>query len=319
MANELKWGVLGQAKIAEEHVIPAIYEAKGSTLYAVASRRPFVDPLYDGVKVYNAYEDLLDDQEVDAVYIPLPNGLHCEWALAAMKKGKHVLCEKPIAMTAEECRRMIATADVCNVVLMEAFMYRFNKKTELLLELLDSDVIGKIKSIRVNFGYLKTRANAARDLPELGGGSLYDVGCYCIDIMNFLMRRQGNTFESCSSTFRMAGRPVDQAASAWVRYSGDVLCTMDCWFDVASHQSLIIMGEKGMLHLDEAFRDTPDDIELYTPTARRSIAVERSSAYVREIEVFTEAALTGNRSNLMPLPDSYANMCVMDEMLANRP
>jgi D-xylose 1-dehydrogenase (NADP+, D-xylono-1,5-lactone-forming) len=317
MSNVVKWGILGNAGIARNYVIPALSAAKNCELYAVASRNDVDPALYPGIKLYNGYDNLLNDETVQAVYIPLPNALHCEWTIKALKMGKHVLCEKPISMNAAECERMIAAANENGTLLMEAFMYRFSAKTRKVQELLAAGRIGRLRSIRAHFGYKKNFASAARDKRELGGGSLYDIGCYCVDGINHLMRAQGASFEDCSATFRMDG-DVDQYASAWLRYSGDVLCTLDCWFDVASHQSLMLLGDQGALDVPEAFRGTPESIILYTAGGQQVIPVEETESYTLEVEAFADAIL-GNRQEIIPLECSLMNMQVMDALLRYRP
>lgn len=318
MANVIQWGILGNAGIARDCMIPAILAAKNCQLYGIASRSEMDPSFYPGVKLYYGYDKLLNDEAIQAVYIPLPNALHCEWAIKAMEKGKHVLCEKPISMDADECRRMMAAAKENDVLLMEAFMYRLSAKTRKVQELLAAGRIGRLRSIRAHFGYLKQFVSDARDKRELGGGSLYDIGCYCVDSINYLTRAQGAVFEGCNASFRMDSNQVDQYMSAWLRYSGDLLCTLDCWFDVASHQSLMLLGDQGMLDVPEAFECTPGEITLYTEGAKQTFAVEESDCYRLQAEVFADAVME-NRREVLPLEGSLMNMQVMDALFQYRP
>ena len=180
--DKLRFGVLSTANIGRAAVNPAIQAARNAELVAVASRdgeraREFAAqgaiPRHHG-----SYEALLDDPEIDALYIPLPNSLHREWAIRAAEKGKHVLCEKPLALTAAEGREMAAAADAHRVKLMEAFMYRFHPRTEKVIELVRGGRIGELRAIRSAFTFRLTRPDNIRLKPELGGGALMDVGCY---------------------------------------------------------------------------------------------------------------------------------------------
>jgi len=188
--KKVRWGVLVWARIARENVIPAIRRAANSEFHALASREPAkLSEARDKFNVpvtHDRYEDLLADPTVDAVYIPLPNALHCEWTIKAAERGKHVLCEKPIALNAAECRRMIAASAANGVRLMEGFMYRYTNRTRQVLEVLRSGALGEIKFVSSTHRFLLTNPASIKLKPELGGGALYDVGCYpVVNIINF--------------------------------------------------------------------------------------------------------------------------------------
>src|SRR5256885_3035753 len=194
-------GVLGAANIARKVVIPAILRAEGVDLVAIGSRSGrgaefIAEAGLTGVRACT-YEELLADPEVDAVYIPLPNHLHAEWSMRAADAGKHVLCEKPAARTAAETARMIDHCVACGVVWMEAFMYRFHPQWQVVFERLRAGAIGELKLVRSIFTFtVKSSENVRRQL-ELGGGSLYDVGYYCVN----------------ASRWTMGGEPVAVSAS----------------------------------------------------------------------------------------------------------
>jgi xylose dehydrogenase (NAD/NADP) len=189
--RKIRWGILGYARIARLELIPAIQRAGNSELYALASRdeaklaeaRAQVPTL---AKTYRGYEELLRDPEVDAVYIPLPNALHREWTIRAAEHGKHVLCEKPIALNAAECREMIAAAQANGVTLMEAFMYRYTARTRAILEVVRTGTLGEIKQINATFRFLLANPASIKLKPELGGGALYDVGCYPVNLIGLI-------------------------------------------------------------------------------------------------------------------------------------
>ena len=183
--RKLRWGVLGYARIARESVIPAILRSDNSEFRALASRdeAKLADGLarFPGIRTHRGYADLLDDPEVDAVYIPLPNSLHREWTVRAAEKGKHVLCEKPLALDAGQVREMIAAAEANRVVLMEAFMYRYTDRTRQVAGVLASGALGEIKFIEASFRFRLANPASIKLQPALGGGALYDVGCYPVN------------------------------------------------------------------------------------------------------------------------------------------
>jgi xylose dehydrogenase (NAD/NADP) len=183
--RKIRWGVLGWARIARENVIPAIQRSKNSEFYAIASRDTAklaeCRARFPAVRTYQSYDELLRDGEVDAVYIPLPNSMHLEWTIKAAAQGKHVLCEKPIALNAVECRELTAACAANGVKLMEAFMYRYTDRTRKVLEVVRSGALGEIKFISSTFRFLLANPASIKLKQELGGGSLYDVGCYPVN------------------------------------------------------------------------------------------------------------------------------------------
>ncbi len=184
----IRWGVLSVANIAVKRVIPAIIASHSEALVAVASRniqraREVFAHVPD-VRLYGDYQSLLNDPEIDAVYVPLPNSLHAEWAMRALEAGKHVLCEKPLAITAEQGMTIVEVARVNNRLLMEAFMYRFHPQTVWALEQARDGRIGTIKLVRSSFAFnimVPPRPHDIRLQSSLAGGSLMDVGCYPVN------------------------------------------------------------------------------------------------------------------------------------------
>src|SRR5213592_3888682 len=185
-------GVLGAANIARKVVIPAIVGAYGVELVAIGSEsnrgREFVGALQDEVRVCS-YAQLLADAEVEAVYIPLPNHLHAECSMRAADAGKHVLCEKPAARTAEETERMIEHCVSRGVIWMEAFMYRFHPQWKLVFERLAGGAIGELRTVRSVFTFTVRDPQNIRRRPDVGGGSLYDVGAYCVNVSRWVLGR----------------------------------------------------------------------------------------------------------------------------------
>lgn len=212
MEKKVRWGVLGNAWIARDFMIPALQRSEICELAAVASRSTFPADIAPNAVHYNSYEALLNDPTIDAIYVPTPNALHKKWTIAALEAGKHVLCEKPIACTAQEAEEMIAASEKAGKLLMEAFMYRYGGKFRKMMEILQSGVLGKIKAVQGSHGYTLDWASPAREDPALGGGSLYDVGCYVVDCMNAVAKEQGGTLRNAQAY--TLGDPVDYHAAA---------------------------------------------------------------------------------------------------------
>ena len=313
MEKTVRWGVLGYARIASTQVIPAIVEATNATPYAIASRseESLKQALeaFPFAKAYNSYEALLQDPDVDAVYIPLPNALHKEWTLKAARAGKHVLCEKPLALTEADCREMIDVCKENGVKLMEAFMYRFTTRTRKICELIESGVIGEIRHIHATFRFLLER-ESIKLKPELGGGSLWDVGCYPVNIIGMLL---GSAPISYSAQKIMKGG-VDIAFCASLKYPGDVLCTMDCGFDSAFANLTEINGTQGTILIRDTFMENDTPIWLVQGDTMTQVPVESCKRYVLEVESFSNAILE-DCDPFLSLEETVRNNSLMAELL----
>lgn len=311
MEQKVKWGILGYARIAKLSVIPGIRAAANSELYAIASsdaeKRKECQELFSCEKIYEQYDQLLEDPEVQAVYIPLPNSMHKSWAIKAMKKGKHVLCEKPIALNAKECQEMIQVAEEQQVLLMEAFMYRYTDRVKKINEILSSEEIGEIKFINSVFRFLLNRPNTIKVNPELGGGSLYDVGCYPVNFVGMIMKQVP---ESCV-TETVMDNGVDMIFSAVMKYANGVLATIHSGFNAFNQMNSEIIGTKGRIEITDTFLGHEGVIKVVTEAGTREVRVEESNRYTLEITDFADAILT-QRQPLLSLEESHQNMQVMD-------
>lgn len=314
MENKIKWGVLGFANIARKAVIPAILKSSNSEFYAIASRSKVkLDECMEKfkcVKTYPSYEELLDDPNVQAVYIPLPNGLHKEWAIKAAKKGKHVLCEKPLSLSTQDCIEMIDESRKNNVKFMEAFMYRYSERTRIVKELLESGIIGDIRYINSTFRFLLEDKNDVRMSKALGGGSLYDVGCYTI---NFAGMVTGDSPVSVSAECIMENG-VDVIFSAAFKYSSGIICTINCGFNAFGEVFSEILGTEGAIQVPDTFQDCHGFITLKTAEGVKDIEVKQSEIYVREVEDFADAILN-DRDPKFSLEETIRNMKIIDSLL----
>ena len=195
MSDPVRWGILGCARIAVNQLIPGMLQTDKAVLWGVASRTlskaEGVAAQFGARKSYGSYEDMLKDPEIEAVYIPLPNGLHKPWSIAAVQAGKHVLCEKPIALDAREAREMQAATKQAGRMLLEAFAYRFNTVVLKAMEITRSGALGDLKMVQSSQVFrLKLDPQDVRLQADIGGGALYDVGCYAINIQRMVVGRE---------------------------------------------------------------------------------------------------------------------------------
>ena len=245
----LRLGILGCANIARQFV----RDVAASPLVrvaAVASRdaakaRAFAAQL--GVpRTHASYEALLGDDEVDAIYIPLPNSMHAEWAIACAKHGKHVLCEKPLAMNLAEANEMHRFARDCGVVLLEAYPWWFQPQTGAMLELLRGGAIGTVRAAQVTFGFTLNdpEGKNIRSVADLGGGALMDAGCYCLSLIRLVMGRAPHSVQASS---RLGPTGVDIATSATLQFADGAVAQLHCAMDMALARNAVVVGSDGFL------------------------------------------------------------------------
>ena len=320
MPRQVRWGILGCARIARLQVVPAMQRCANARLQAVASRDAgklaefragFGE--FTSYSTHSAYEALLADPAVDAVYLPLPNSLHCRWAIAAMRHGKHVLCEKPLALDAAEAEAMAATARECGVLLMEAFMYRYTERTRKIRAVLDSGVLGRIRSINSTFRFRLDRENTIKENAELGGGALYDVGCYPLNLIGLVTQEEPVSLSvECTSA-----HGVDVNLSAILRYRDGLIASLHCGFDAFGRMHSEIIGEHGALLAPDTFLDDAGQLQLQTRDGTETIEVARSDRYAAEIADFS-AAILEHRPPALDLDESIRNMRVLERLIACR-
>ncbi len=321
--TDLRWGILSTAGIAREKVIPGIIGADRCVVAAVASRdlararetaRAFDIPIAHG-----SYEDLLADPGVDAVYIPLPNHLHATWAIAAAEAGKHVLCEKPLAMTAPDARRMIDAADRAGVLLMEAFMYRHHPSWVAARALVASGRIGRLTAVQSWFSYFNDDPTNIRNIREFGGGALFDIGCYNVNLSRMLFGAEPRRVES--SILRDPASGVDVLTSALLEFETGI-ATFTCTTRAEDDQRVHIYGTDGRIDLDIPFNippDRPTSIRLFhggeppVDPASEVLTFEPADPYGVEATAFAAAVLD---RTAVPVPpaDAVANLQVIQRI-----
>jgi predicted dehydrogenase len=298
-------------------VVPAILRSANAKLQAVASRdlgklEEFRN-LFGEFTAHSAYETLIDDPAVDAIYLPLPNSMHCEWAIKAMGKGKHVLCEKPLALNASEAAKMVSTAKECGVQLMEAFMYRYTDRTKKIRAVLDSGVLGEIRCINSTFRFFLDRENTIKENPELGGGGLYDVGCYPLNLIGLVTREEPvSVVVECAKS-----RGVDISLSAILRYQSGLIASLHCGLNAFGRIFSEITGSKGLLLVPDTFLDNAGQLQLLTDKGTETIDVAESDRYASEITDFS-AAILEKREPVLSLDESLRNMRILERLVAAR-
>ena len=318
--KKVRWGVLGGAKIAIEKVIPAMQAGTHSEVTAIASRDPNrIGRLSDSLgipNVYASYDDLLGDPDVDAVYIPLPNHLHVPWTVKAAEAGKHVLCEKPIGLNAEEARTLVGVRERTGVVIQEAFMVRTHPQWLKVVELIDSGRIGELRAVTGFFSYFNRDPGNIRNDPTYGGGAVFDIGCYPIFIARWIFGEEPIcVFASIENDPDMK---IDRLSSAILDFPTG-RATFTCGTQLVPHQRMQFFGSRGRIEVEIPFNipvDNPtrifvdDGSDLYGRNVE-VIEIARANQYTIQGDEFSKALLE-NATPPIPLEFSIGNMAVID-------
>ena len=323
--SKIRWGVLGWARIARNEGIPAIQRSSNGVFHALASRDTAklaeCKSKHNPPHLHESYDALVRDSEVDAVYNPLPNALHKEWTIKAAEQGKHVLCEKPIALNAGEGREMAAACRANGVILMEAFMYRYSARTIKIRELLRSGKLGEIKFIQSQFRFLLNRPGDVRRNSGLGGGSLYDVGSYPVNFIGMVMDEitqsapgKGPRAESVSVQC-VQENGVDELFSALLRYPGGVVAALHSGFNAQLRVHSEIIGSLGSLEIPATFFGVAGSMTMIVGDKLRDIPVPESDRYQLQFEDFADA-IQNKRQPLITVEETLRNMELIDRLHA---
>jgi predicted dehydrogenase len=321
--SKIRWGILSTAKIGVEKVIPAMQRGEFTEVVAIASRaeakaRQAADKL--GIaKAYGSYEALLADPDVDAIYNPLPNDGHVPWSIRALEAGKHVLCEKPIGLSAAEGRILAdASAKFPKLKLMEAFMYRHHPQWRKAKELVQSGRIGKLRTIQTFFSYYSDDQNNIRSNPEMGGGGLMDIGCYAISLSRWLFDAEPARVLGFVEIDPNWG--VDRMASAILDFGNGGSATFTCSMAVNPLQVVHVVGTEGRIELSEVPFNAPKD----RPCALRvqngngaidRIELETCDQYTVQGDLFARSILDDTPVPT-PIEDAIRNMDTIEAILA---
>jgi predicted dehydrogenase len=320
--EKVRWGVLGVAGIATKKVIPGMQRGTSSEVVAIASRdlRKAQDAAASlGIaKAYGSYDELLADRTVEAVYIPLPNHLHAPWTVRAAEAGKHVLCEKPIAMNMVEAEQLLAVRDRTGVLIEEAFMVRTHQQWLTALDLVRSGRIGRLCAITGFFSYFNDNPSNIRNIVEVGGGALMDIGCYLVTTSRLLFDREpARVFAAIERDPAMG---TDRVTSITLDFgSGHAIGT--CSTQLVPYQRMHVLGTKGRIELEIPFNVPPDrpiaiivddGSDLFGGGAKR-LEFEVCDQYTIQGDLFSKAVREGLKP-AVPLEDSVRNMSVIDAL-----
>ena len=324
--SELRWGILSTADIARAKVIPGIRKADRCRVVAIASRdhaRARDAAAQAGIPTaHGSYEALLADPEVDAVYIPLPNHLHAEWAIAAARAGKHILCEKPLAMTTADAERMIAAAEAAGVRLMEAFMYRLHPSWVAVVDLVRSGRIGRLVTVQSWFSYYNDDRTNIRNIRDAGGGALFDIGCYNVNLSRLLFGSEPDRVEA--SIARDPATGVDVLTSGLLEFPGGGTATFTCTIRAEDDQRVHVYGTEGRISVGIPFNIPPDRPthvfvthggEPPVDPATERLTFDPADPYAVEAAAFAAAVLDGTATPVPP-SDAVANLRVLERLFA---
>jgi predicted dehydrogenase len=324
--KKVRWGLLSTARI-NERLIPAIKDSQRSELLAVASRSQTKADEYArkwGIpRAYGTYEAMLEDPTIDAVYISLPNGLHEQWCIRCANAGKHVLCEKPLAITVDEVDRMAAAARDNGIVLQEAAMYRYHPQTRKVQELVDQGAVGDVRVIQAMFSFtLKNKGDIRLD-PAIGGGSLWDIGSYPVSFARLIMKANPVAVAAWQIP---SDKGVDLTFMGQMRFSNQVVAQFSCSFQTVPHWTMDIVGATGRINLDIPWAQRPGEAshvrvyrEIVSGAATfgdsreelaETYAFEGRSAYHEEVDAMAAAILDGQPPTI-GLDDSRGNVATI--------
>lgn len=302
----VRWGILGCSGIGKSRTIPGLLACENAELYAIAGRneeklKAYAEP-FAPKKLYTDYQALLDDENVDAVYLPLPNGIHMEWVEKAAKAGKHILCEKPMALTEEQVRGMFAAAKANGVLLEEAYAYRHAQLAQKVKEIVDSGAIGRIRYLESKHSTFDTNRSGIRYQKGNGGGAVYDVTCYNVSLASYLLGKDPEDMSVYCGFDKETG--VDTSDAVMLRYEEGVTAMLYAGLDAYRRGCYSILGDTGRIDVDHKFNSSgvchirvstgarPQGAE-YVDETTTDYTIWVEDNYKREIELFSDAVLNG--------------------------
>lgn len=303
----VRWGVLGCSGIGKSRTIPGLLACENAELYAIAGRneeklKAYAEP-FAPKKLYTDYQALLDDENVDAVYLPLPNGIHMEWVKKAAGAGKHILCEKPMALTEEQVREMFAAAKEHGVLLEEAYAYRHAQLVQKVKEIVDSGAIGRIRYLESKHSTFDTNRSGIRYQKGNGGGAVYDVTCYNVSLASYLFGKDPEDMSVYCGFDKETG--VDVSDAVMLRYEEGVTAMLYAGLDAYRRGCYSILGETGRIDVDHKFNSSgvchirvstgarPQGAE-YVDETTTEYTIWVDDNYKKEIELFSDAVLNGS-------------------------
>jgi xylose dehydrogenase (NAD/NADP) len=309
VAKAFRWGILGAAGI-NRRVVPGLHLA-GHTIAIIGSRDPAKGA--EAVAEFRAertgsYEEVLSATDIDAVYLPLPNGLHKEWAIRAAEAGKHVLCEKPMATTVADCDEMVAASQRHSVHLVEAFMYRNHPQWQIAWRAINEGRLGKLLTLRATFQFPSSDPNNVRLSPSLAGGVLQDAGCYCVNVCRWFL---GEPTRVRGISLDRQGHGVDTHNVAALEFASGALAILSCSFDTVNVQTVELIGDKGRIEFPTAFvPPAMAKVRVVDANGDRVETVPEANAYALQARAF-ERLLREGGPVLSPATDAAGTQAVI--------
>ncbi|MBD3616119.1 MAG: Gfo/Idh/MocA family oxidoreductase [Gracilimonas sp.] len=313
--NKVNWGILSTADIATKHVIPGMQKGELCNIQAISSRsaeraKEAADTL-NIARAYGSYEELLADEEIDAIYNPLPNHLHVPWTIKALEAGKHVLCEKSIAINAKEAERLKKeTEKYPHLKVMEAFMYRFHPQWEVVKGWVDSGKIGDVKTLQTMFTYYNVNPDDIRNKEGMGGGGLLDVGCYCISASRYIFDEE--PLKVMGEVDMDPDFNIDRLASGILTFSKGT-SVFTCSTQAGRNQSLIVLGTEARIEMDNPFNPYTNATSVYLRNKGELLEKKTVQAdhYTLQGDAFSRSIMN-DEPVPTPLTDAIANLKVID-------
>jgi xylose dehydrogenase (NAD/NADP) len=306
------WGILSTARI-NRLVLAGARKSDRVEIVAVASRdgpRAEASAREQGIeRAHGSYEALLEDADVEAVYIPLPNSMHVKWTIRALEAGKHVLCEKPLTRSAADAERAFEAADRAGRHLMEAFMYRHHPQTARLVQLVAEDAVGELQLVRAAFSFTVDNPTNIRLLAELDGGALMDVGCYCVNVTRLLA---GEPDEVHGEQVLGPGG-VDVRFAGTMRFPREVTGRFECGLDLSFRDELEVVGSEGSIFLDDPFHCRTPLIELRRDGETERIEIEPADSYQLELENLSDA-IRGEATPVLGRDDALGQARTIEQL-----
>jgi len=321
MADMIRWGVLSTANIGRNRVIPAIQQSSNGRVTAVASRtlekaRAFADET-NIPTAYGSYEELIASPDIDAIYIPVPNSEHAQWSIRCAEAGKPTLCEKPLASNAAEAQKMVDAFKARGVLFAEAFMYRFHPQTERVKQMINDGAVGEIRAMQSTFNFVARNEDDIRLNKALVGGSLMDVGCYCINVMRLMLDSEPSEAHALSRIG--ATSQVDESLSAVMAFPNGVLGHFDSSLRSYFAHTYEIRGTHGRISVEQGFvmpKDSETLVRYWHGDQYEEIYIPPANSYTLMAEDFAAALIDGRPPRFAP-EDGVANMRVIDLLNAS--
>ncbi|MFZ3577170.1 Gfo/Idh/MocA family protein [Virgibacillus sp. DJP39] len=316
--KKVQWGILSTANIAQKALIPAFLRADNAEVVGIASgsdlkKAEAIAQQFGIDRTYDSYDRLLNDPDIDAVYIPLPNHLHKKWVMEAAKKGKHILCEKPAAIHAGDVVEMREVCEAHGVLFMEAFMYYFHPQHDRVKQIVDSGEIGEVAFMRAAFSFLLTNKDNIRMDNQKGGGSIYDIGCYGIHSIRNILRSEPETVFVHGVKDPKLG--VETDAVGYLTFKDGVRATFDSSFSMAHRSEYEVIGTEGRITVPRAYRpdnNGGDGLVIIEKSGVQRTETVNGDQYRNQVEHLSQAILDGKTQLDHDFENTINNMRVID-------